>query len=500
MLRRVFTYGVISRTLGGVLVLAAALKVHEFLTLDYDQISVAILIAALAEAFLGTWLLFGFFPFWSRFVLLLVFVVFMEVSLSRAVSAEPCGCLGRVDVSPWIVFGIDLAVAAALLFLPRADSSSAASPKRWAGFAAVCSGIVACCAVAAAARLFTWGNAEDPSSPAAHHLVTQVCEGITANNNGYQTLELSLSQITERAGAKEQQRILKDKKGQVVAIVFESPRFYDEYRVLIRGPDVRWETTAGTAAGGIQTIFGGCALSYSPMTKRAVAREAESAGGDLDFPDPRCLGFAPPLLSVPDWIRRQKVAQVAPYEQGEDQGIEIRFEMRKAGPNLPYVDGDWTVRFARAYSYLPVSSSALHLNGRQFLKTRFTYQRLPDESAWILKKLVTEFWPTDAPPGQAPDAEKPRLVNTYGLLGEPKVNQKMEDSAFDIAVPKGTSVSLATKKMSYANVPNANTFFDLFDKPESEAASLRRKSWPYVIGVSLTLFCGLLLLRKFWKL
>ena len=69
------------------------------------------------EVFLAVWLLSGKAPAASWLVALSAFVYFAVVSLFLGwVGQASCGCFGRLSVSPWYAFGLDLLILAALIW------------------------------------------------------------------------------------------------------------------------------------------------------------------------------------------------------------------------------------------------------------------------------------------------------------------------------------------------------------------------------------------------
>jgi hypothetical protein len=73
------------------------------------------------EIFLAVWLLWGKQPLGSWATALGVFTIFAGVSAYQGwIGRASCGCFGRLPVSPWYAFGIDVAVLLALL-LGRPD-------------------------------------------------------------------------------------------------------------------------------------------------------------------------------------------------------------------------------------------------------------------------------------------------------------------------------------------------------------------------------------------
>ncbi len=114
------SYSLVSRFLGVLLLAAAALKL---MGLAVDPVGRMGLFSVPAfqigvvefEIFLAVWLLWGKQPLGSWATALLVFAVFAVVSAYQGwIGRASCGCFGKLSVSPWYAFGIDLAVLLAL--------------------------------------------------------------------------------------------------------------------------------------------------------------------------------------------------------------------------------------------------------------------------------------------------------------------------------------------------------------------------------------------------
>lgn len=114
-------YPLVSRFLGILLLAAAGLKLNGLavdpvgrmglFTLPAFQIAVVEF-----EIFLAVWLLWGRQPLGSWATALAVFTIFAAVSAYQGwIGRASCGCFGRLSVSPWYAFGIDLAVLIALI-------------------------------------------------------------------------------------------------------------------------------------------------------------------------------------------------------------------------------------------------------------------------------------------------------------------------------------------------------------------------------------------------
>ena len=82
------------------------------------------------EFFLAAWLLWGKRPLGSWATALGVFTIFAIVSAYQGwIGRASCGCFGRLSVSPWYAFGIDLAVLLALI-LGRPDLREVRQPRQ----------------------------------------------------------------------------------------------------------------------------------------------------------------------------------------------------------------------------------------------------------------------------------------------------------------------------------------------------------------------------------
>jgi hypothetical protein len=93
-----------------------------------------------AEVLLGSALVIGIFPRTIRRVAALVFLIFAVVSFRAAwVGEASCGCCGRLTISPWWVFAVDVVIVVGLIGIspsPTSDSSSRAAGWRWMRIAA----------------------------------------------------------------------------------------------------------------------------------------------------------------------------------------------------------------------------------------------------------------------------------------------------------------------------------------------------------------------------
>jgi hypothetical protein len=119
-------YGWVGRLVGFLLLAAASAKLFGW---NYQPVSetawLAIpavrMAAVVLESLMGLWLLTGFAPIRSWLASLGVFTFFAGVSAySGWRGVASCGCFGAIQVSPWITFGLDIAVLLALsVFRPR---------------------------------------------------------------------------------------------------------------------------------------------------------------------------------------------------------------------------------------------------------------------------------------------------------------------------------------------------------------------------------------------
>jgi hypothetical protein len=113
---------VIRLLLSVILLFAAGMKAYALWT---DRHSVAADVSARriqlfgveVESVLAVWLLSGYFPKGAWTTSLLVFTTFSASSLVMALQGRAsCGCFGRILVSPWAVFALDLAVLGILVY------------------------------------------------------------------------------------------------------------------------------------------------------------------------------------------------------------------------------------------------------------------------------------------------------------------------------------------------------------------------------------------------
>jgi len=103
------------------LLTAAGLKTHQLATEPVMETGILesrwFLIALVeSELFVAFWLIAGLLPVWTWRASIMLFAAFACVSLGKALAGEAsCGCFGRVSVSPWFTFTLDVGVVAALL-------------------------------------------------------------------------------------------------------------------------------------------------------------------------------------------------------------------------------------------------------------------------------------------------------------------------------------------------------------------------------------------------
>jgi hypothetical protein len=120
--------------LGLFLLVTAGLKLHGLvvdpLAGDSFLASPRLQIAAIeVELLLGLWLLSGWQLRAARFVALAFFGILASASLWLALQGQSsCGCFGRVQVNPWATFALDVAIVAALAFVPMSAAKSNSVP------------------------------------------------------------------------------------------------------------------------------------------------------------------------------------------------------------------------------------------------------------------------------------------------------------------------------------------------------------------------------------
>jgi hypothetical protein len=125
---RCLPYSLVSRSLAVLLLTAAVLKLSGLAADPVGRMGMftasAFQIAVVEfEVFLAAWLLRGTRPLGSWMTALVVFTAFAGVSAYQGwIGRTTCGCFGRLSVSPWYAFGIDLTVLLALV-LGRPDLS-----------------------------------------------------------------------------------------------------------------------------------------------------------------------------------------------------------------------------------------------------------------------------------------------------------------------------------------------------------------------------------------
>ncbi len=106
---------IVTKSLGCLLLVAAALKIYGFGTTPVGPIGIfsspSFQVGLIEfEILLGIWLLSGKAPIGSWIVAIAGFASFAAVSFYLGwIGQASCGCFGKLSVSPWYAFGIDLA-------------------------------------------------------------------------------------------------------------------------------------------------------------------------------------------------------------------------------------------------------------------------------------------------------------------------------------------------------------------------------------------------------
>jgi hypothetical protein len=106
---------------GLILIVAAGLKTHQLATEELREQTFLtsrtfLTLLVLYETALTVGLLSGLAPGLLRWLAIVTFAVFFEVSLYQGVMKYGgCGCLGKVHVSPWVMLAVDSLVLIALV-------------------------------------------------------------------------------------------------------------------------------------------------------------------------------------------------------------------------------------------------------------------------------------------------------------------------------------------------------------------------------------------------
>lgn len=123
MLEHLSGFAVVRLCLGCILLLAAILKLHQpgtalaSLGLSFSESASYWLLLCVIEfeVLLGVWLIFGIAQRASWRCAIAIFLVMACITFVKAVRGEEsCGCFGAVPVSPWYMFGLDVAATIAL--------------------------------------------------------------------------------------------------------------------------------------------------------------------------------------------------------------------------------------------------------------------------------------------------------------------------------------------------------------------------------------------------
>lgn len=115
---------------GGVLLLASALKSHQILTEPAVSSRSPVVVLIGVEMLVGLALILGTYPWTLRWIALALFAGFFVTSIYKLHSgASSCGCLGSVEITPSLVMVLDLGVLIALWFWKPIPSPQTSSPR-----------------------------------------------------------------------------------------------------------------------------------------------------------------------------------------------------------------------------------------------------------------------------------------------------------------------------------------------------------------------------------
>ena len=154
--------------LGLLLLVAAGLKAHQLATEPVPETSLLtsrwfLIIWVETEIVLGLWFLTGLARRAAWGAALACFSVFSLVTLYKALSGDvSCGCFGRVEVSPWYTFVLDVAAVGALvLFRPDTRTPVRATTSRARFGVAAAAGFVVVIGAGLAAILYSPSTLSD---------------------------------------------------------------------------------------------------------------------------------------------------------------------------------------------------------------------------------------------------------------------------------------------------------------------------------------------------
>ncbi len=126
---------------GFVLVGAAILKAHRLLTdgSDFPGGLASHLVLIEAELLVGLTLFFAIQLNLVRIAALALFAIFLVAALWQGFAgAQSCACLGKLEVHPWIMAGLDVCVLGVLWFWKPDCASDSTRAYRWCLFLGCC--------------------------------------------------------------------------------------------------------------------------------------------------------------------------------------------------------------------------------------------------------------------------------------------------------------------------------------------------------------------------
>jgi hypothetical protein len=437
-------YAVVSRFAGGLLLAAGGLQAYDLhgSSLLAEGVWWREAFAAF-EVLLGFWVMVGLHPRWTRLVLLVCFLGFLNVALTHAWEGrKSCGCFGEaVSARPWHMVGLDATIIAALLFssplrMPGLGNLRAIGT-RWTVF-----GIT----VFALGTYFGVRLSVEGLQTAKFHPPESVERGdldraIEALDRNHAALPAVVYTTEETTSSMRPAPPPKGSGGNGLPISkdqMQTRRFSS--RCVIRGDEYRrdlyvCDEKAGIVPRFMETLINsrGRRIQHRPDIRQGWVM----VSADQDFLGPidaRCAGFRNPISSIANWLRNCTVLAVERATDRSGRGA-IRVRAVWEGPSYK---NEMTADLVPDFNYLP--SRVVYRftpGGSIWTVTDVDYAQVGPGRGWFPKEIAARHFLRNTN-NTDPDADHGFNVSKKILIQVLAVSEPVSDEEFDPEFPPKT--------------------------------------------------------------